>query len=281
MRVIPFLLVVCSLGGYTDAYSNYVDEWTTWAFGISQYAQVSRKSPRASFPSHRELESGTGPRGGATLEPLHLGSAQAFDGAFILSSAIREQYQPGAVQQMMRKLEENSIAKQSHRDEVIIKMKGFEFLSGSPLGNMLTLFAPTHPCVWTQNLYGGKFSGKWLCGLREVGAAGRPCVVYSFGHAGDAAFERAVKTEAPSCEIRTFDPTPPVPTKEFQKKWGIDAFHALGIDPSNGKGTVLIDKLGPVLGLREIMRRNGHRRVDFLKIDVEGMQSNTYCLLKL
>ena len=57
----------------------------------------------------------------------------------------------------------------------------------------------------------------------------------------------------------------------------MDAFHALGLDVAGRSSVGFVEGLGPVLGLREIMRRNGHGSVDVLKVDIEGGE---FCLIE-
>jgi hypothetical protein len=79
-----------------------------------------------------------------------------------------------------------------------IKKEAYHKKASEVRGSSWTLFSVTYPCLWTLGEYpalagSNSDGGKWLCGFEEIAQSKRPCVVYSFGHAGNAMFELSVK----------------------------------------------------------------------------------------
>jgi len=119
------------------------------------------------------------------------------------------------------------------------------------------IFEPTWNCPWLERFGGLGDGGKFVCGLRFLKP---PCVIYSFGSAGDNSFERDV-LQFSKCEVFTFDPTtkaPPImPPNIFYKNYGLAEI------------TGTKDQVGPVKTLQDIMKELNHSFVDLLKVDIE------------
>eukprot|EP00966_Prymnesium_polylepis_P076994 1783895-Prymnesium_polylepis.1 len=128
---------------------------------------------------------------------------------------------------------------------------------------------------------------KWMCGMSRPRPVG--CLLYSFGSNGEDSWERAVALRRLECEIHIFDHTLTAnETRRMEARsraYGA-RFHPVGLgardtmrtphrDDESAIGGVrgLSDRGGQVLRLGTIMRLLGHewrRRIDFLKVDVEG-----------
>jgi len=122
--------------------------------------------------------------------------------------------------------------------------------------NVWNIHEPTWNCPWEERFGNSGDGGKWVCGGRFLKS---PCVIYSFGSAGDTSFERDI-SQFSSCEIHTFDPS--VKVLGFMPSNA--QFHRLGIFGEEKNISV-----GPVTTLKKIMDSLGHKFIDILKIDVE------------
>ena len=121
---------------------------------------------------------------------------------------------------------------------------------------------PKFSCIAERLVGGPADGGKWVCDP-ACSLQRADCLVLSFGSNNDFTFESSVLRLAPACSIHTFDHTVDgqgAPT-------GV-AFHKQGIAGSRKTATKqlrsLVDTVAE-LGL------NG-RRVDVLKLDVEGFE---------
>eukprot|EP00439_Symbiodinium_sp_Y106_P030145 s1268_g3.t1 len=133
---------------------------------------------------------------------------------------------------------------------------------------------PNWPCLWGEEQIGvaGGDGNKWMCGARLLQT---PCVVYSFSF-GDFAFEKGAMNLAKGCEIHVHDPT--TDGSQFQENmhWH---FHKVGIADYDGlfklgRGTWHLTRLEgmPVKTLATLMQEHGHKHIDALKIDIEGIE---------
>ncbi|KAK3857412.1 hypothetical protein Pcinc_036333 [Petrolisthes cinctipes] len=108
---------------------------------------------------------------------------------------------------------------------------------------------------------------KWIC--YEPGLAPDPkdCLVYSFGINNEWSFDDAMGKYG--CQVYSFDPTMNRPN--FKRGSNI-YFKNLGLEGYNG--TLHQRKQSKVDTLGNIMRMLGHegRRIDYLKIDIEGSE---------
>jgi len=122
--------------------------------------------------------------------------------------------------------------------------------------NVWNIHEPTWNCPWEERFGKSGDGGKWVCGGRFLR---NPCVIYSFGSAGDTSFETDI-SQFSSCEIHTFDPS----VKVLGFLPSNTHFHRLGIF-----GEEKNISIGPVTTLKKIMDSLGHKFIDILKIDVE------------
>lgn len=134
------------------------------------------------------------------------------------------------------------------------------------------LYEPLWSCPAHEELVGDGV--KWVCGVRELKKLKEICVAYSFGSNGDDQYETDLHAVS-GCEVHTFDPTL---TEEKEAKltpFTRKNFQAIGLAPEDGH----VDRVGPVRSLPSIMRQLGHKRVDILKIDIEGMEFEVFSRL--
>ena len=113
---------------------------------------------------------------------------------------------------------------------------------------------------------------KWVCGLRQLAARRGGCVVYSFGGAANTQFENAIR-DITSCEVHTFD----LDCTE-RCLWGGPCYagprltcHKVRVGGSDNAKT-----MPPTMSLPTMMRTLGHRRIDILKIDIEGAERDLF-----
>lgn len=164
--------------------------------------------------------------------------------------------------------------------------------SVSPPMYWMTRWDPTWSCTVDTKIGhsyssgdGGKWYAAWHVPLRcarsslhilcdrvcDAHVLNRPgCLVYSLGSLGDYAFDKALAADH-GCEIHVFDPfnfgIPPDPerTRIHHHPWGVDAY---------SHERVVAEKPVTLLSLADMAARLGHRkrRIDVLKIDVEGCE---------
>jgi hypothetical protein len=107
--------------------------------------------------------------------------------------------------------------------------------------------------------------GKWICGIEVYeNSRAKPCVLYSFGVANESTFE-AEMLERTNCDIYAYDFSVDHMGYPLNSEDGLDLkvyFEPWALSSTNINRTFLT--------LGEIMRRNGHDWIDFLKIDIEG-----------
>lgn len=147
---------------------------------------------------------------------------------------------------------------------------------------MFDLYEPEATCL-TEERFGSK-SGtrysaygdgpKFICGVDLIATKakksdGKGCLVYSIGSNNDIAFEKAVFTTMPGCEIHTFDPT--LEDVGFVGD-EYSTFHPWGLGTDGGKeGSTMHSrkKVAKNLSFQSVLRELGHsnRTIDVLKID--------------
>ena len=123
---------------------------------------------------------------------------------------------------------------------------------------------------------------KWLCGADAI----RPkdCLVYSVGSNGEFSFELAVKKRWPACEVYTMDPTLNAVRRE--KAAVLEAaghFKVVDIGLAGANGTITLGgRQFPVLTLESHVEMLGHRnrRIDVLKVDIEGYEYEAFASLQ-
>lgn len=146
------------------------------------------------------------------------------------------------------------------------------------------LFEPLANCPYTTRVGTVGDGGKWLCNLDEILGhhTRRPCVVYSFGSAGDSSFEAALVLEY-GCIVHTFDPTPGTKvTSDFATWPGNMCFYPAGLGPVPGGGTVTSGELSltlrlggvevAIFSLLDVVRALNDSQIDILKVDIEGSE---------
>ncbi|CAL4067937.1 unnamed protein product, partial [Meganyctiphanes norvegica] len=94
------------------------------------------------------------------------------------------------------------------------------------------------------------------------------CIVYSFGINEEWSFDEAMA--AKGCQVHSFDPTMEV--GDHQHSPGV-RFHNLGIGGTKGMVSIEgMDQKVPVDTLENIMNSLGHKKIYYLKMDVEGSE---------
>ncbi|KAF8883912.1 methyltransferase domain-containing protein [Gymnopilus junonius] len=118
--------------------------------------------------------------------------------------------------------------------------------------------------------------GKWVCGLSRV-AQKEDCVVYSFGINLESSFESEILQGTNYCEIWGYD----FSVKSFGPEIPTSRAHRTHFRPVGLAGA---DKHGPsddppMYTLQTLMKENGHKHIDILKIDIEGWEFETLTTL--
>nr|XP_045614703.1 probable methyltransferase-like protein 24 [Procambarus clarkii] len=108
---------------------------------------------------------------------------------------------------------------------------------------------------------------KWACMDPPLAPPPTRCLVYSFGIKNEWSFDDAMA--AYGCQVFSFDPTMAV--GDHQRSSGV-TFFRLGVGGAPG-----MTRLGQVDRLGGIMKKLGHvgRKIDYLKMDIEGMEVET------
>ncbi|KII83775.1 hypothetical protein PLICRDRAFT_46956 [Plicaturopsis crispa FD-325 SS-3] len=118
--------------------------------------------------------------------------------------------------------------------------------------------------------------GKWVCGMSRV--VEKPdCVVYSVGINYESSFEADILSRTRHCEIWGYDFT----VKSFGPQ--IDRahkhrthFHPYGLSGVDAHGP---EDASPMYTLGSLMKMNGHKHIDILKIDIESWEFDTLTTL--
>lgn len=111
--------------------------------------------------------------------------------------------------------------------------------------------------------------GKWMCGLSRLQDK-KDCTIYSFGINDESSFEAGLLELTQHCEVwgydfsvKDFGPeirnVPHLAARSHFKSWGL-----AGKDDPNGRP--------PMYTLQSLMKMNGHKFIDILKIDIEGYE---------
>ena len=158
-------------------------------------------------------------------------------------------------------------------------------MAGTPAAaHIFDAHEPEWACPDDEIMPRGHFGDghKWMCGLKLAPPAS-PCLIYSFGSAGEDAWERSMATRLPHCEIHIFDPSlGEAGAADMRKRVAVynASFHATGITGSaaNMKHEPrrrTAHKYGWKLQtLSETQKALGHvgRRLNYLKVDVEASE---------
>jgi len=109
--------------------------------------------------------------------------------------------------------------------------------------------------------------GKWTCGLERIENK-KNCVMYAFGINGESSFEADIMKRAKGCDVWGYDFSvnsfgPEIEQDSLLRARSHFFPYALGPrDSPNGDP--------PTYTLQTLMKRNGHKFIDILKIDIEG-----------
>jgi len=111
--------------------------------------------------------------------------------------------------------------------------------------------------------------GKWVCGLSKL-AVKSDCTIYSFGINDESSFEAGLLEKTQHCQVWGYDFSvsdfgPEIRELPYLKSRS--HFHPFGlssVDDPNGDP--------PMYTLQSLMKHNGHKFIDLLKIDVEGAE---------
>jgi len=133
------------------------------------------------------------------------------------------------------------------------------------------LYEPLWSCPDIE-LVGKFYDGvKWVCGLRRMR---KNCIVYSFGSNGDDQFESDILKKT-SCKVFTFDPTLSFEKEKMLSPSVWKNFHKIGLAKYDG-----VMEIGgierEVRNLKSIMRVLKHKRIDLLKVDIEGAEYDVF-----
>lgn len=135
-------------------------------------------------------------------------------------------------------------------------------------------FAPTNadlfysylPQVWCPSMVrvgGLEDGGKWICNPWHLKSQNDPCLAYSIGVGFNLKFDQVLITDY-GCKVYAFDPDPMA--KRTVERAAIEeiSFYPWAITGANGRR-------GPLQKpINEVLIRFNHRRLDILKVDVEG-----------
>lgn len=142
-------------------------------------------------------------------------------------------------------------------------------------------YAPIYNCPSKERVGNVGDGGKWVCGVRTwLRSKVSDCVIYSFGSKGEVSFETDVKLLLPHCELHIFDPTLTPEQKRLVSGVPNASFHDYGIadkdgflNIESGRRLSWVQKtksVYPVKSLDSIMRSLGHKKIDIIKMDIEG-----------
>ncbi|WIA28055.1 hypothetical protein OEZ86_010640 [Tetradesmus obliquus] len=127
------------------------------------------------------------------------------------------------------------------------------------------LFRPFISCPPNRPLtkYAGEEDGsKYLCAVHQAGQLRKDCIIYSLGSNGDFKYEQEVLSKT-SCRLFTLDctynGTSQGPRHSYHKWCVASAATAAKRGP-------------PYFSWMQITQKLGHRKIDILKIDVDGYE---------
>ncbi|KAI0692120.1 methyltransferase domain-containing protein [Cerioporus squamosus] len=116
--------------------------------------------------------------------------------------------------------------------------------------------------------------GKWMCGISRI--QDKPnCVIYSFGIDSSYSFEATLLQSTQFCEVWIYDSTKGEDARHHIPKALRHRAHfdklALGATDRHGPGDD-----PKTWTLKSLMSENGHSHIDFLRLDVEGWEWETF-----
>ena len=157
-------------------------------------------------------------------------------------------------------------------------------------GMMWDLYEPFWNCHNKERLGRIGDGGKWVCNVDRL-AKQSTCVVYSFGSNGEISFEEdLIERTRGLCEVHIFDPTLTDETKgnnnwfngpeanDLRKGKELPHIHWYAEGLGDAHRVVKFDRGGniTVRSLTYFMAQLGHKNLDILKIDIEGMEIPTF-----
>ncbi|TDL19823.1 hypothetical protein BD410DRAFT_899970 [Rickenella mellea] len=111
--------------------------------------------------------------------------------------------------------------------------------------------------------------GKWVCGLSRIQEK-EDCVVYSFGISHDSSFEADVLSRTTGCKVYGYDFSVngfgPEITADLKHRTHFEPWGVAGVD-AHGTGDER-----KMYSLLSLMKLNGHKYIDIIKMDVEGAE---------
>lgn len=139
--------------------------------------------------------------------------------------------------------------------------------------NVFTILGKADPMDCELQHFGSQGNGGYQVCMNKIRVLSdvpdKPCVIYSVGSGGEFSFEEAMERLAPQCEVHVFDCFRKVTELEHDKripKTKNTFFH----DWCMGEGSGSRNEKW--LSAAEIMSELGHRRLDILKMDIEGSE---------
>lgn len=157
-------------------------------------------------------------------------------------------------------------------------------------GMMWDLYEPFWNCQNKERLGRIGDGGKWVCNVNRL-AKQSTCIVYSFGSNGEISFEEdLIERTRGLCEIHIFDPSLIDDTKgnnnwfngadatDLRKGKELPHIHWYSEGLGDAHRVVKFDRGGnlTVRSLPFFMAQLGHKNLDILKIDIEGMEFPTF-----
>ena len=110
-----------------------------------------------------------------------------------------------------------------------------------------------------------------IVGLRRLR---RGCIVYSFGSNGDDQFESDILKKT-FCKVFTFDPTMSLEQEKMLSPGVLRNFHKIGLAKYDGVMEIRSTER-EVRSLKRIMKDLKHKRIDILKVDIEGAEYDVF-----
>ncbi|KAI0742234.1 methyltransferase domain-containing protein [Daedaleopsis nitida] len=136
-------------------------------------------------------------------------------------------------------------------------------------------FPPVYSCPHEVDRLGALADGgKWMCGISRI--QDKPdCVIYSFGIDSSYSFEATLLQSTRFCQVWIYDSTKGDGAQEYIPRALRDRAHfgklALGSSDRHGDGDH-----PKMWTLKSIMAENGHSHIEFLRLDIEGWEWETF-----
>lgn len=129
------------------------------------------------------------------------------------------------------------------------------------------VFLPSWSCPFEERIGDMFDGGKWLCNIERLKKI-PDCVIYSFGSNYITDFEVDMNSLT-QCEVHIFDPTVNIKDKRYSRLPKQVHIHDIGLGPTDGK-LKFLEKEYDSMTLQSIMKMLGHKRINVLKIDIDG-----------